>query len=107
MKTILALVLTVLASSCATNSVNEKGEILVVNYQLEVAYTNGDVDTLDVEYFIREGEFNGLDLRQNQGVSYIHCESCKDEYLRKVEAIVANVRHFDVLDYSFYSPKSR
>jgi hypothetical protein len=96
--------LSLILASCATNKQEEKGEVLVVNYQLEVAYTNGDIDTLNVEYYIREGEFVGLDLRQNQGVSYIHCESCKDEYLRKVEAIVADVRRFNVLDYSFQSP---
>lgn len=105
MKKIFLLILSILIASCATNQQENNGEVLVVNYQIEVAYTNGDIDTLDVEYYIREGEFVGLDLRQIQGVSYIHCESCKDEYLRKVEAIVAGVRRFNVLDYSFHSPE--
>lgn len=104
MKKILMLIIAVFVASCTSMNVKEQGEVMIVYYQLEVAYTNGDVDTLDIEYYVREGEVHGLDLRQNEGVSYIYCESCKDEYLRRVEAIVADVRRYNVLDYSFYSP---
>jgi hypothetical protein len=107
MRKFIVLLLGIVVASCTTASVKETGEILKVRYQIEVAYTNGDIDTLDVEYFLREGEiadFKGLDLRQNEGVSYIHCDDCKDEYLRHVKSIVADVRRYNVLDYSFFTP---
>lgn len=119
MKNLVIIFVAFLLASCASSVVVETpktdvildskytDEILAVSYELEVFYTNGDVDTLDVEFYVKESELHlvGLDLKQNEGVSYISCDLCNDEYFRKVEAVVADVRRYNVLDYSFYSPE--
>lgn len=102
MKTFMVILLSLFLITACSNSIKEvakpKGRIITVSYLVEVEYTNGDIDTLNVEYYTGEFNISGLNLAQSNGVSYISCENCKDEYLREIQAIVADVRKYKIID---------
>jgi len=107
MKKIITILLSLLLMTACTATTEiitkQKDRVIGVNYLIEVQYLNGDIDTLKVEYFTLEFQQSGLNLSQKNGVSYISCENCKDEYLRDVKAIAANVRKYKIIDRNVYA----